>query len=371
MPPPPPDPKSGKQAEGPVKAMVVGPQDFIAGQVCKILERDSRIEVTAKPADGQEAIQQFRGAEVEVIVLDIGADPKQALTTISRLLRIDTKAQIIIISTLNFTNIKTGIEGLERGAAEFLQTPASYTKDSSLAVFQHNLGELVDGLGMARRRAGKRLAKKVPVRTPAQPIQLRKESEAAPKILVIGSSTGGPQALLTLFKALSTSVKVPVLITQHMPPIFTATLADNITKNSGWTCTEGKDGDIIEAGHAYMAPGDYHMVIEKDGDTVRIRNNQGPPVNYCRPSVDPLFKSAVNIFGANTLAAIMTGMGSDGEAGAAEIAEAGGTIIAQDEETSVVWGMPGAVAVAGVCSAVLPLEKMAGFLNKFITGKPA
>jgi len=362
--------ESGNTADGPVQAMVIGAQDFIAGQVCKILEKDSRIKVAITPADGAEAVQQFRGTEVEVVVLDIGGDPKQALTTISRLVRIDTKAQIIMISTLNFTNVKTGIEGLQRGAAEFLQTPAMHTKESSHTVFRHNLVAMVEGLGMARRRAGKRLAKKISLLSPNQPITLRRASLAPPKILVIGSSTGGPQALMTLFKTLSPSIGIPVLLTQHMPPIFTAALARNITDNTGWPCAEGKDGESIEAGRIYMAPGDYHMVLKKEGDTARIRLNQEPPVNYCRPSVNPMFRSTVKIFGAKTLATILTGMGSDGEAGAADIAEAGGTIVAQDEETSVVWGMPGAVAMAGVCSAVLPLKEIAGYLNKFITGKP-
>ncbi len=383
MPPPPPSPKTGNQAEGPVQAMVVGAHDFIAGKVCEILEKDNRIEVVAKPADGAEAVGQFRDTDAEVLILDIGGDPKQALTSISRLLRIDSKAQIIIISTLSFTNVKAGIKGLERGAAEFLQTPAAHTKDSSHAVFRHNLTETVHGLGLARRRAGKRAIKKAPDKAPAKPIRLRRESRLAPKILVIGSSTGGPQVLLRVFKTLSPSVRIPVLVTQHMPPAFTAALAMNIAKNTGWPCAEGKDGEIIEAGRVYLAPGDYHMVIEdvakgggkggsKGGSGVaRIRINQDPQVNYCRPAVDPMFRSAAEIYGAKTLAVILTGMGNDGEAGAAAIAEAGGTIVAQDEETSVVWGMPGAVAVAGLCSAVLPVAGMAGYLNKFITGKSA
>jgi len=368
--PSPSEPDTASAANSPVQAMVVGDQAFIAGQVCKILDKDSRIEVAVKPADGPEAVRHFRDQEVEVVVMDIGGDPKESLTTISRLLRIDTKAQIIMISTLNFTNVKAGIDGLERGAAEFLQTPALHTNKSSHAVFQHNLIEMVEGLGMARRKAGKRLAKKITQISPSQPIQLRKASLMPPKVLVIGSSTGGPQALMTLFKGLSPSIGIPVLLTQHMPPIFTGALAANITKNTNWNCTEAKDGEIVELGRSFMAPGDYHMSLKKDGDAVRIQLDQSPPVNYCRPSVDTLFRSAAVIYGAKTLAAMLTGMGSDGEQASVAIAEASGTIIAQDEETSVVWGMPGTVAAAGVCSAVLPIEKIAGYLNAFITDKP-
>lgn len=372
MPPPPPAPDPDNAADGPVKAMVVGDQEFIAGQVTKFLDKDPLFDVVAKPANGPEAVRHFRDTDVEVLILDIGGDPKEALTSISRLLRIDTKAQIIIISTLSFTNVKAGIEGLERGAAEFLQTPALHTKERSLTVFQHNLTETAHGLGLARRAAGERAGKKVPVLTAAQPIQLRKAALLPPKVLVIGSSTGGPQALLKLFENLSPKIGIPVLITQHMPPIFTAALAQNIAKNTGWPYTEAKDGDIIKAGHAYMAPGDYHMVLEQDGEgLVRIRTNQDPPVNYCRPAVDPMFQSAVRIYGGKILAVILTGMGSDGEKGAADITKAGGTVIAQDQETSVVWGMPGAVAASGLCTEILPIEEIAGYLNKTITGKPA
>ena len=360
---------TGYEAAAPVQAMVVGASDVVAGLVGGILERDPRIEIAATPADGAEAVIQFRKVDIEAVVLDIGGDPKEALTSISRLKRIDTKVQIIMVSTLNFTNVKTGLEGIERGAAEFLQTPARHTRDSSLAVFQHNLAETVHGLGLARRRAGGRVAKKVPDLTPARPIRLRKESQLAPKILLIGSSTGGPQALHAVFKALSKSLTQPILIAQHMPPVFTAALAKAITDKNGWACTEGEDGEVIQGGHAYIAPGDKHMVIEKDGGETVIRLNQDPPVNYCRPSVDPLFRSAVKIFGAATLATMLTGMGNDGEAAAGVIAEAGGTVIAQDEATSVVWGMPGAVAGAGVCSAVLPLGDIAGYLNQAAGGK--
>ncbi len=366
---PSPPSETGSKANGPVQAMVMGASDVVAGLVGGILERDPRIEVAARPADGAEAVVQFRKMDIEAVVLDIGGDPKEALTSISRLKRIDTKVQIIMVSTLSFTNVKTGLEGIERGAAEFMQTPASHTRDSSLAVFQHNLAETVHGLGLARRRAGGRLAKKVPVLTPAEPIRLRKESMLPPKILVIGSSTGGPQALQAVFKGLSKSLTQPILIAQHMPPVFTAALAKSIATKSGWACKEGEDGEIVQGGHAYIAPGDKHMVIEQDGGETVIRLNQDPPVNYCRPSVDPLFRSAVEIFGAATLATMLTGMGNDGAAGAGAVAEAGGTVIAQDEATSVVWGMPGAVAVAGVCSAVLPLGDIAGYLNEAAGGK--
>ncbi len=346
--------------------MVVGAHDFIAGQAAGILEADPRITVAARPVDGVEAVSRFRNSGIEAVVFDIGGDPAKALTAISRLLRIDPDAQVIMISTLNFTNVKTGIEGLELGAAEFLQTPAAHTRDSSLAVYQHNLTGTVHGLGLARRRA--RGLEKIP-QAPAEIFELRRESMLPPEILLIASSTGGPKALVTVLEGLSSSVTAPILIAQHMPPAFTASLARNIEKKCGRPSGEGKDGEILEPGHVYVAPGDKHMVLEKDGDAVRIRINDDPPENFCRPSADPLLRTAAGIFGAKILVTVLTGMGSDGKAGARRIVEAGGTVIAQNEETCVVWGMPRAVAVAGLCSHVLPLQEIAGRLNRLAGGK--
>jgi len=344
--------------------MVIGDSNFIAGQAAGLLADDPHINVVARPQNDAEALARFTAASVDVpvdvIVFDIGGAPGEALTTITGLLKIDPEAEIIIISTLSFTNVKTAIEALDKGAAEFLQTPAAHTKERSLAVFQHNLTETVYGLGLARQR--ERLP---PKEAPAAPaFDLRPVSRATPEILVIASSTGGPKALKDLLAGLPPSMSLPILIAQHMPPIFTETLAKNLSSISGRPAGEGKDFDLVKPGHIYVAPGDKHMTVEKVGEDAIIRINQGPPENYCRPSANPLFRSAVMVYGAATLGAVLTGMGKDGKSGAEAIANAGGTIVAQDQESSVVWGMPRAVAEAGICSAVLPLGDIALYLNK-------
>lgn len=199
-------------------------------------------------------------------------------------------------------------------------------------------------------------------------IQLRKSALLPPQILVIGSSTGGPQALVAVISAIAPQLNVPVLITQHMPATFTSILAESLSRVSGLKCVEGANGMMLERGCVYVAPGDYHMVIKGKGGPIEL--NQNPPENFCRPAVDPLFRSVAAAYGASALAVVLTGMGSDGREGSRSIVGAGGTVIAQDEETSVVWGMPGAVAQAGLAAAVLPLNSVGTEIRKHLGLRP-
>jgi two-component system chemotaxis response regulator CheB len=178
-------------------------------------------------------------------------------------------------------------------------------------------------------------------------------------VLLIGASTGGPQALNTSVGCIGPVIdNAPILITQHMPPMFTAILAQHLARISGRPAAEARDGEPVRAGHIYIAPGGLHMrAVRRGGDPV-IALDDGPPVHFCKPAIDPFFSSAAAVWGHWVLALILTGMGTDGARGAAQIAAAGGAIIAQDEATSVVWGMPGSVAQAGLASAVLPLDRI-------------
>jgi two-component system chemotaxis response regulator CheB len=196
-------------------------------------------------------------------------------------------------------------------------------------------------------------------------VVLRQPSREKPDILAIGSSTGGPQALFAVLKGLRNGFRLPIIITQHMPATFTTILAEHITRMSGWPCSEAKDGDPIVPGHVFVAPGDFHMVVESQGLQKVLRLNKNPPENFCRPAVDPMLRSVARAYGGRALAVILTGMGQDGMKGGQQVAEAGGTILAQDEATSVVWGMPGAAATAGICSAVLPLPEIAPYVIRF------
>jgi two-component system chemotaxis response regulator CheB len=204
---------------------------------------------------------------------------------------------------------------------------------------------------------------------PSTAIKLRPFSATQPRVLLIGSSTGGPQALTALIAQIPKVIDlVPVLITQHMPPTFTTILAEHLARASGRPAKEGEDGEPIVAGKIYVAPGGKHMRVARRNGVPVITIDEGPLVNFCRPAVDPLFNAASEIWNGAILAVILTGMGSDGTKGAGTIVAAGGNIIAQDEATSVVWGMPGAAANAGVCAAVLPLEQIAPKIVRMFSG---
>jgi two-component system, chemotaxis family, protein-glutamate methylesterase/glutaminase len=175
-------------------------------------------------------------------------------------------------------------------------------------------------------------------------------------IVALAVSTGGPNALMELFQTLPGDLPVPIVMVQHMPPMFTRMLAERLTANSKVHVQEAKHGAVVEPGNAYLAPGDYHLTLARSGLNVISQLNQDAPENSCRPAADPLFRSVAKLFGANALAIVLTGMGQDGLRGAQTIREAGGQILAQDEPSSVVWGMPGAVVKAGLTDKVVPLS---------------
>ncbi|MFA7431994.1 MAG: chemotaxis-specific protein-glutamate methyltransferase CheB, partial [Rhodospirillaceae bacterium] len=309
--------------------------------------------------------------------------------------------RVIMSSTLTQKNAEVSLRALELGATDYVSKPSSSRELTGGSDFKTELIEKVKVLGLAARRntglrrapaaaapAG-RVAFSRPGTTPAarpttagtarptagaslvpqRTFTLRPVGREKADVIAIGSSTGGPQALFTVLTAIKKGggVTQPVLITQHMPATFTTILADHITRISGLPAKEGQDGEVIVGGQVYIAPGDFHMLVETRGTNKVIKLDKGPPENFCRPSVDPMFRSIAKAWGGRVLACVLTGMGSDGAKGGQVIVDAGGTVIAQDEATSVVWGMPGATAQAGVCSAVLPIEEVAPQILKLAT----
>jgi two-component system, chemotaxis family, protein-glutamate methylesterase/glutaminase len=207
---------------------------------------------------------------------------------------------------------------------------------------------------------------RMPIVDTGKDIVLRRQPITRPDVIAIGSSTGGPQALFKVIKDMGAWLPQPVVITQHMPPSFTAILADHIERQCQVKCTEAKDGDVLEPRHYYIAPGDFHMLINVRGGAPTISLVKDPPENFCRPAVDPMLRSLVGVYGKRILVVILTGMGQDGTKGSEVVVTAGGAVVAQDEASSVVWGMPGAVAKTGLCSAVLPLDDIGNYVRKAV-----
>lgn len=349
--------------------MVVDDSAVIRGIFRRTLEADPTIEVVASVSNGQQAIDALAKQPVDVIVLDIEMPVMDGMTALPKLLETAPGVKIIMASTLTEKNAAISLEALQKGAADYIPKPTAKYEIHSADTFKRELVEKIKALGGHKERTPK--ARTAPVaRTPAAPaaakaapaapVAKRTVSSVPPKIIAIGSSTGGPQALFKVFEGLKGQIDhLPVVIAQHMPKAFTGILAEHLSKVADLRCAEGVDGETLEAGRIYVAPGDYHMYIEKSGAGHVVRLNQDPPENYCRPSVEPLFRSVAKEFGPATLALMLTGMGHDGVVASETLVDTGATLIAQDEETSVVWGMPGAVANAGLCAEILPIEKIA------------
>lgn len=219
--------------------------------------------------------------------------------------------------------------------------------------------------------AVKALCKVRPAISPPARLATRPATRGKIAVVAIAASTGGPQALSELFRTIPASFPLPILIVQHMPPMFTRLLAERMTAQSQVRFHEAVSGDVLKPGQAWIAPGDFHMTVCRAGPEVRVQTNQSPPENSCRPAADVLFRSVAETFGPSALCVVLTGMGRDGLRGCETIDAAGGQIIVQDEATSVVWGMPGFVARAGLADSILPLPQITEEILRRVTGKPS
>ena len=359
-----------------IKVMVVDDSAVVRGLVTRWIGAEEGIEVIARHSNGQKAVDDVLQSQPDIIILDVEMPVMDGLEALPQLLKKKPGVKVIMASTLTQRNAEISMKALSLGATDYIPKPDSNSGITTSASFRRDLIARIHSLASAGRA---RLARSRPVgatakaasplrpssstfsasKGPASAPKLRPFSVLAPKILLVGSSTGGPQALVKLFKDIAPQIgNIPVLVTQHMPATFTSILAKHLADASGRTSREGQHGEVLQAGSIYVAPGGYHMRLKGVPGGAQIELDQGPEINFCRPAVDPLFESAAKIYRGGILAAILTGMGQDGSNGGRIIAAAGGSIIAQDEETSVVWGMPGAAAAAGICSAILPLPQI-------------
>ena len=361
---------------GPYRVMVVDDSAVIRGLLTKTLETEADIKVVSTVGNGQAAIDALKRLDVDVVVLDIEMPVMDGLTALPKMLEVRPGVQVIMASTLTLKGASVSMKALALGAADYLPKPTTTTGINTASDFKQGLVERVRSWGLvARKKRG------LPAGTAAAPgssapavpkklypgsVTLRPPAIVPSKVecLAVGSSTGGPQALFSLFRSLGRIDRMPVFVTQHMPATFTTILAAHLAQAAGMPAAEAKDGEAVVPGRIYVAPGDFHMTVESQGSGAVVRLNKNPPENFCRPAVDPMLRSITKIYGARTLFVMLTGMGQDGLKGARELVAAGSTVIAQDEATSVVWGMPGAVATAGLCTAVLPLNEIAPYVKK-------
>jgi two-component system chemotaxis response regulator CheB len=353
----------------PLRVMVVDDSLVMRGIISRMIrEAGAGFEVVASVQNGAAAVERARQRDLDVVVLDVEMPVLDGLAALPQLLAIDPDLVVIMASSLTTRNAQISLKALSAGAKDYVPKPSTSTPGDALADFRHDLIEKIRELGTRFRRKSRRapIAALGAVRAPPPPapVALRSAGILKPDVLAIGSSTGGPTALVRVLKDLPRPIRLPVLITQHMPPTFTALLAENLTRDCGLPASEATNGEPLRPGKVYIAPGDHHMTVAMREGQPTIVLNQEPKENFCRPAVDPMVRSLVQTFGRNILLTILTGMGQDGLVGARAVVQAGGTVVAQDEASSVVWGMPGAVAKAGLCSAVLPL----GDIGKHLGG---
>ncbi len=380
-------------AATPIRVMVVDDAVVVRGLVSRWVEEEPALKLVASLRTGREAVNQLERANPDVVVLDVEMPDLDGIQALPLLLEKKRDLVVIMASTLTRRNAEVSLKALSLGAADYIPKPETNRGITTSATFRRELIDKILQLGGRRRRpaveararglvppaafaarlrgpgADTAQAAAVAPGTAPQVFKLRPFSPTPPRVLLIGSSTGGPQALTGLVSRLGPMLdRVPVLITQHMPPTFTTILAEHLARASRHPAHEPTDGEAVVAGTIYLAPGGRHMRLTRRDGVPVIALDEGPLINFCRPAVDPLFSTAAQIWGGAVLAVILTGMGSDGTHGAADIVAAGGSVIAQDEASSVVWGMPGSATNAGVCAAVLPLDQIAPKLVRMFTG---
>lgn len=344
-----------------IRVLVVDDSTVIRRLLSDSLIADSQIEVCGTAANGIIALAKIPQLNPDIVTLDMEMPEMDGITTLIELRKLYPKLPVIMFSTLTQRGAVATLDALSKGASDYVTKPANV--GSVNAAMQSVRDELVPRIKAFcpwSMPAPMRLAAPAPGSLKARASGPVKRIDA----VVIGSSTGGPNALQAIVTKLPGDFPVPILVVQHMPPIFTKHLAERLNQLSELQVFEAAPGDKIHAGGVWIAPGDYHMQLGRAGTDIRVRLDQGTPENSCRPAVDVLFRSAAAVFGGNMLSVVLTGMGQDGARGCESIRNAGGHIVIQDQATSVVWGMPGAVARAGLENLTLPLPRIADEIQK-------
>jgi two-component system, chemotaxis family, protein-glutamate methylesterase/glutaminase len=347
-----------------IRVLVVDDSVVVRRLVTDILASDPRIEVVGTAANGKVALAKIAQVNPDLVTLDVEMPVMDGLTTLRELRKEHPGLPVIMFSTLTDRGAAVTLDALERGANDYVAKPA-------------NVGSVTASMEAVRSQLVPKIVALCSKARPVAPVlpalprpgtvagtgpalgSTRPDVGGAVEVLAIGASTGGPDALSTVLSALPATLAVPVVVVQHMPPVFTKQFADRLNGRCALTVREAESGAPLVPGQVLIAPGDFHMRVRSVNGRVHAYLDQGVPENYCRPAVDVLFRSVAETYGGRVLGLVLTGMGADGARGSAEIVRAGGSVFVQDEATSVVWGMPGAVAAAGLAAKQLPLPQVA------------
>lgn len=343
----------------PIRVLVVDDSAVVRGVLGRIVDAQDDMRVATTATNGSDALDALRLQQVDVVLLDIEMPVMDGLTALPLICQRYPQVRVLVTSSLTHQGASVTMRALALGAVDYVYKPSA-RGGGVLGVETAAAGIVAKIRAVAARSSEHdRGSAENPDATTSR--SGRSPSQAAdfePQILVLAASTGGPNALATVIAGLPSDFPLPVLVTQHMPPIFTTMFAQRLTRQSSLPCDEARDGESLQPGRVYVAPGDHHLTVRGStlvrSPTVRITSD--PPEHHCRPAADPMFRSAAQAFPNGVLAVVLTGMGEDGRQGCEAIAASGGRIVVQDEATSIVWGMPRSVVASGIPCSILPLQ---------------
>jgi two-component system, chemotaxis family, protein-glutamate methylesterase/glutaminase len=359
----------------PIRIMIVDDAIVVRRALTDTLSRDPDLEVAGTASNGRLALAKLRSLHPDIILLDIEMPEMTGLEAIPEIRKVLPRIPIIMFSTLTERGAEATLDALSLGATDYVTKPSNSDMGSTSDSIAKELIPKIKAL--CRFSSGTQSATPETARTVPRIEQLPIRTRPTPKhtarlgIIAIGVSTGGPDALGILLPAFPAQFPLHIVVAQHMPAIFTGLLAKRLASKCKLPVRECQPGDVLGPACIWIAPGDYHMVVQEEERRMVLSTNQGPRENFCRPSVDVLFRSVASAYGANSLGVILTGMGQDGLKGCEALCAAGASVIVQDEASSVVWGMPGYVARAGFAEKILPLDRIGNEIIRRVANQPS
>jgi two-component system chemotaxis response regulator CheB len=356
-----------------VKVLIVDDSRIYRGILETALKNVEGLEIVGSVRDGYKALEFIKNNPPDIVTLDVEMDEMDGLETLKEIEKLNKtnlgkQVKVIMVSSHTTKGAEATIKSLEFGAIDFIPKPSTSNPNASIEYLKQELGQKLLVLG---RKQSFTIPNRIQANLPTLPKtenkpQINNRISGKYNTILIGISTGGPKALTELIPNLTKNISIPILIVQHMPATFTKALANSLNAKSDYTIKEAEEGELVKPKFAYLAPGGKHMVIRKVGNDNLISITDMPPEEGCKPSVNMMFRSAATTFGGKSIAIILTGMGSDGTKGLAPLKRAGAYVIAQDQESSVVFGMPGSAIQAGHVDVISPLSKIAETVHKLL-----